>query len=270
MKKVTSRLNLDVLRSLLKRGAIPYVIAAAIVLLGVSGVAAATGTFSSSPSATPASSVSAVSSPTGQVSGFQAAGGGDNIVQVINRTDGKIKMDGRVKLDKIPGPNVGPKNEAFAFSSCTDCDTLAVALQIDLTRADSHHVQPFNKAMAVNFQCTRCVTVALAYQYVIPVADPNQVPSDVREMIRQMNDQLGSIRSPHESLSDAANQVEAVISHFQEYAGDLIAGRDQATDATTPGATPIPAESPSAGATVSASPTDSSTPTPQATVSPSP
>lgn len=271
MKQLRSRLNADVLRSLLKRGAIPYVVAA-VLLVGLTGVAAATGTFSGGTTPTPTSSVAAATSTNGQIAGFPAAGGGDNIVQVINHSDGRVKMDGRVRLDQISGPNVGPKNEAFSFSSCTDCDTVAVALQIDLYQAGAHDVQPFNKAVALNYQCTHCVTVALAFQYAIPVADPKQVPSDVKKMIQEMNDELSIIRNPHESVTDAVQQVNAVISQFQEYAVDLTAQQDQATDPTTPGASPVPDQSSSPGAspTVSGSPTPSPTPSLQATPSSSP
>lgn len=275
MNQIRSRLNLDALRSLLKRGAIPYILAGAILLLGVSGVAAATGTFSSTPSATPTPSVGTAPASNGlQAAGFPAAGGGDNIVQVINHSDNRVKMDGRLRFDQIQGPNVGPKNEAFAFSSCTDCDTVAVALQIDLYRAGSHNVQPFNKAEAVNLQCTRCVTVALAYQYVIPVADPAQVPSDVRKMIQEMNKQLDIIRNPNESVSDAVARVQGVIAQFQQYASDLQSQQDRATSATTPGASPVPDQSSSPGAsgtpTVSGSPMPSPTPSLQASPSTSP
>lgn len=274
MNQIRSRLNLAALRSLLKRGVIPYAVAAAVLLVGLTGVAAATGTFSGGTTPTPTSSVRAATSTNGQLAGFPGGGGGDNIVQVINHSDGRVKMDGRVRLDQISGPNVGPKNEAFSYSSCTDCDTVAVALQVDLYRAGAHDVRPFNKAMAVNFQCTRCVTVALAFQYNIPVADPHEVPSGVRKMIQEMNVELSIIRNPHENVTDAVQQINAVISQFQEYAVDLTAQQDQATDATTSGASPMPDQSSSPGAsatpTVSGSPTPSPTPSLQATPSSSP
>ena len=273
MNQIRSRLNLDALRSLLKRGVVPYALAGAVLLVGLTGAAAATGTFSGGAAPTPTSSVSASSSPTDHIPGLPAAGGGDNIVRVINHSDNRVKMDGRVQLNVIPGPNVGPKNEAFAYSSCTDCDTLAVALQIDLYRAGSHNVQPFNFATAVNFQCTRCVTVALAYQYAIPVADPSQVPPDVRKMIQEMNQQLDINRNPNERLAEAAIGVKGVIAQFQQYASDLQSQENQATDATTPGASPMPDQSspsPSGSATVSGSPTPSPTPSLQASPSTSP
>jgi hypothetical protein len=46
-------------------------------------------------------------------------GGGKNIVQVINQTDNRLRVDGNVQLNRIPGPSVAPVNEATALSpSC--------------------------------------------------------------------------------------------------------------------------------------------------------
>src|SRR5437588_4233561 len=241
------------LSSLLKRAAVPYVAAGIILLLGLSGVAVAaeTGTFSSCPSASPTPSVEVASSTnSGQLAWFPAAGGGANIVQVINHADSHFRMDGKVKLNQIPGPNAGPKNEAFAYSSCTNCDTMAVALEINLISDSARNIQPLNEAVAVNYQCTNCVTYARAIQYDIQVADPTQVPSDVRELMRQMNATMNHIKTSHESFLQALAEVNAVIGEFNELGIYLTDKQLTATDPTTPGAGPMPLEaaSPSASA----------------------
>src|SRR2546423_9078291 len=96
MEKVRSllRIRAVMLTSLLRRGAMPYVVIGIVLLLGLSGVAVAaeTGTFSSSPSATPTPSVADASSTnSGQLAGFPAAGGGANIVQGINHADSHFR-----------------------------------------------------------------------------------------------------------------------------------------------------------------------------------
>src|SRR5205814_7582411 len=145
-----------------------------------------TRTISSSPSASPPpSAAAAASTDTTQLAGFPAAGGGNNIVQVINHADGHFRMDGKIKVNQIPGPNAGPKNEAFAYSSCTNCDTMAVALEINLISTSARNIQPLNEVVSVNYQCNHCVTYGRAIQYTIQVADPSQVPSDVQELMRQ-------------------------------------------------------------------------------------
>jgi len=264
----------QLLTSLLKRGIIPYVVAAVVVLAGLSGAAAATGTFSSDSTATPAGSGSTTSSIGNQLAGYPAAGGANNLVQVINHSDDAFKMEGRVQVNRIPGPNVGPKNEAFAFSSCVNCKTLAVALQIDVRSADARNVQPLNMGVGVNYRCKNCMTYALGVQDVIPVADPTQIPNDVRVTAHAMDAELRDFRA---AIANGNYTFEAAIDHlytviipeFEKLAGKLDIKRDLQTDPTTPGASPMasaPAspESPSASATptVSGAPTESPQPTP--------
>ena len=46
--------------------------------------------------------------------------------------DGRLRIRGGIQLNHIPGPTVGPVNLADASSSCVDCQTIAVAMQINL------------------------------------------------------------------------------------------------------------------------------------------
>ena len=264
------------LTALLKRGGVPYLAAGVVLLLGVSGVAVAaeTGTFSSSPASTPPPSVAAAAATdTGQLAGFPAAGGGNNIVQVINHADGHFRMDGKVKVNQIPGPNAGPKNVAFAYSSCTDCQTMAVALEINLISTNARNIQPLNEAVAVNYRCTRCVTYARAIQYDIQVDDPNQVRSDVRDLTRQMDAALKHIKSSHEAFLQALDEVNTVVAEFNELGTYLKDQHDMATDPMTPGASPLPpaSDSPSdsPAPTVSGAPVESPSPSPSTQPTPS-
>src|SRR5215218_945408 len=63
--------------------------------------------------------------------GSGQGGGANNVVIIENRVDGRLTTRGQVQLNRIPGPTAGPANLASANASCTDCQTLAVALQID-------------------------------------------------------------------------------------------------------------------------------------------
>ena len=279
MEKIRTLLGTrgTMLTALLKRGGVPYLAAGVVLLLGVSGVAvgAETGTFSSSPASTPPPSVAAAAATdTGQLAGFPAAGGGNNIVQVINHADGHFRMDGKVKVNQIPGPNAGPKNVAFAYSSCTDCQTMAVALEINLISTNARNIQPLNEAVAVNYRCTRCVTYARAIQYDIQVDDPNQVRSDVRDLTRQMDGALKHIKSSHETFLQALDEVNTVVAEFNQLGTYLKDQHDMATDPMTPGASPLPpaSDSPSDSPTptVSGAPVESPSPSPQPTPSTSP
>src|SRR5205823_6600854 len=259
-----------VLTSLLKRGIVPYIVAAVVVLAGLSGAAAATGTLSSDSTTTPAGSGS-----TNQLAGYPAAGGANNIVQVINHSDGQSRMNGRVQLNQIPGPNAGPKNEAFAYSSCVNCRSVAVAVQIDLIGPAARNIQPQNIGVALNYGCTDCATGAFAIQDVIQVADPTQIPSDVRDKVPAINAQIRDFSArystnPSITLGEAKAFAEAIYAQLKDLVDSVVdIKQDLQTDPTTPGASPLASapdspESPSASATptVSGAPTESPQPTP--------
>jgi hypothetical protein len=145
----------------------------------------------------------------------QGGGGGKNVVIVQNRTNGRVQVRANVQLNGIPGPNVQPVNIAIATSSCTDCETLAVALQLDLASTDAWLVAPQNAAVATNARCSRCVTVAHAVQYLYIVDDPTDVSADVRRAIADLDRALVEIDSdPTITLAEAEARIDVVIAEF--------------------------------------------------------
>ena len=196
--------------------------------------------------------------------------GAKNIVQVSNNQDRTLRAAGRVQLNQVPAPKVGPVNIADATSSCVDCQTLAVALQINLIGRPAVFT-PQNAAVAVNGGCLRCHTVAVAYQYNIRVDDPGQVPPEVMQLVAQMKQELAAL-GQHSTLAEAEASADAVIAQYQDLAGSLIKARQEATAASP--ASPPPAASPAAAEPAAPAPTASSSPgsttTPSATPDPTP
>lgn len=147
-------------------------------------------------------------------------GPGRHVVVVNNRRDETMRVRGSVQLKRIGGDVVEPVNVAGAFSSCTDCQSFAVALQIVLRNEDASVVAPQNAAVAINEECTRCTTVARALQYVVPVKDPKETPDDVRALVREMDRELREIaqtaRAGRMSIEEADARINAVVSSFRE------------------------------------------------------
>ena len=275
------------LASLAKHRRIAYPVAALVVLLALSGgVLAATGTFSgtAATSPTPTAQASGTAAGGNGAGGFPAAGGADNIVQVHNHVDSSFKSEGKDQLNSIRGPNVGPKNEALAYSSCTNCDTLALAVQLDLTSLSPRNVQPFNYAKAENYGSTNAVTCAIAVQVVLEVPDPTAIPSDIRKEDAQLHSELANLPAAITSAGytlncnrDAPNGIEAyannvIAQQLQALGGSVDVKQDVTTAPTTPGSTSVPASPPSpstsASPTVSGSPAESPTPSSQPSSSP--
>src|SRR5437588_7318951 len=89
----------------------------------------------------------------GPVAYTETGGGGNNVVIVQNRQNDATQMRGAIQLNHIPGPSVAPANTATSFASCTACESLAVALQIDLISRTARQITPANVAVAITAGC---------------------------------------------------------------------------------------------------------------------
>jgi putative peptide zinc metalloprotease protein len=177
--------------------------------------------------------------------------GGNNVVTVRNHSDGKMRVRGRIRLAELHGSRAEPINAAFAYASCTDCETFAVALEIALIAPGATTIAPENHARAINYQCERCATVARALQYAFVVDDPSIVPDNVNRLMNDMERELRAIgRDRDISANDANARVNAVIAQFQDLAAGLQDQIDQTSEPTSAGAPAptvpaVPAPSPS-------------------------
>jgi putative peptide zinc metalloprotease protein len=112
-----------------------------------------------------------------------------------------------------------PLNFAFANASCTDCQTIAVALQLNFASTDAHLITPQNAAVATNSSCTRCATVALAYQVFFTVDDPTQIPPGVQDATLRLDSTLREISTdPTITFDDALIRISTVIAEFMAMA----------------------------------------------------
>jgi len=203
-------------------------------------------------------------------------GGGTNQVTVRNRTDGRLRIRGNIQLNRIPGPNVAPVNLALAYNdACTDCRSIAVALQVNLISRTATQVVPENAAISVNVgrpatgnrpeqRCTRCVAVTRAIQYVYSVDDPTQVPDEASGLIKAMDRELREIYQNQDiGLPEAEAGIDAVIARFSQFPQILDRQRDEKS---TPGDPEVqvgdPSSPPSGTLEPTAAPTATGTPVP--------
>ena len=130
--------------------------------------------------------------------------GPHNIVQVQSHHDGDLRVKGHVQLGRVPGAEVAPVNFAAAVNVCESaCDTLAVALQINLVNRNFTMFAPQNVAVAANGGCDGCRAIAVALQYNIGVDDPSQVPPQVNRLVAQMRQVLAQLDAHSTSLEEA-------------------------------------------------------------------
>jgi hypothetical protein len=206
------------------------------------------------------------------------------INQVIadNSEDKRFLGRSSIKFRKLKSNDIAPVNIAFAQGKCTDCQTIAVAVQVIVYKRGATNIQPQNVALAANVGCTRCVTIARAIQYVIPVDDFDDVPDNVKRLVHRLDQELHKfeqVRSIDELNSDeAAARLQAAVNDFSElhqYMVDLMTKKTGEND-EDPGAketgdrlrqSPSPSPTGSAPASPS-SPPPSATPTAIPTATP--
>ena len=100
-----------------------------------------------------------------------APGDGDNQALAVNYEDGSSAYSAEPSLVWVTDDSVQNTNQAYALASCTDCTTVALAFQVVLVVGDPDEVAPVNEAVAVNHTCVRCATTAISMQSVLSVPD---------------------------------------------------------------------------------------------------
>lgn len=96
----------------------------------------------------------------------------DNAAIVVNTKDGASVFRLAFKIVRTSKDVVDNANAAFAFGSCTDCSTVAIAFQAVLVMGDVSSATPTNVAWAANYECTECLAFAWAYQSVFSTGGP--------------------------------------------------------------------------------------------------
>lgn len=190
-------------------------------------------------------------------------GGPVNQVRLVNKKDLGFLARSAISLHRSSAPNVQPKNIAVAEGQCTDCATLAIAVQVFLYQRGATFIQPQNIAIAVNNACTRCIVIAHSFQYVVPVDDvAGPLPENVDNLLREMERELryfATVKTlaeldPYEAsarLSALARRTDIDNGELVRYLNELM---DQKSDAAPRIA---PSESPSASPSLSPSPSPS-------------
>ncbi len=179
-----------------------------------------------------------------------APGAGDNQALAVNTQNGSTVYDVAFALVWADGSTVLNTNEAYAFASCTGCQTVAVAFQVVLIVGQANVVVPQNLSAAVNYSCRECLTYALATQLVLTLSGPLSEQSTA-----QLNALWAEIAAFGASLQDLPlSELQRRVTEYE--------ARILAIVRADPAATSIPA----ASSTATSSATTTSAPTPSSGV----
>ena len=186
---------------------------------------------------------------------------GDNQSLAVNTTDNSVTYDVAIAMvwvtDEDPVVNM---NEAYAFASCSDCVTVAVAFQVVVIVGSADVIVPQNLSGALNYDCFRCITASVASQLVVtvdslPGVEQQIALADLWEEIAAFADTI-----PTQSLAN-------VIAQLEDYKEQIVTILGVAPLAA-PLSTAVPSESPTSSATATPDATPTSSPTPEPTAAP--
>ena len=198
---------------------------------------------------------------------------GDNVASEINTKDNSNVFDLSFNIRRVMAGAVDTDNAAAAVSSCSDCRTIAVAIQVVLIFSDPEVVTTDNLALALNIECTTCETMALAYQYVLTTDGPVHFTADGNKAIQDILKQIAEIGSNEElALEEIDAQIGELVDQLYGVVDtELVAAGKPATETETQEAsdtaTPVPT---SPETTESPSPVGSTEPSPATAESPTP
>jgi len=167
---------------------------------------------------------------------------GDNQAKAVNTTDGSVSYDVAIAMVWVTGEDpVLNVNEAYAFASCADCVTVAVAFQVVVIVGSADVVVPQNLSAAVNYECFRCITASIASQLVVTVAS---LP-DVEQQI--------SLADVWEEITAFAASIPTlpladVMARLEDYKEEILTILGVAPQ-FAPSSTPLPSGSPATTAT---------------------
>jgi putative peptide zinc metalloprotease protein len=245
-----------------------------IVVLALSAAGLAGASYdpsTSDPSAASVSTESAAPVTTSPEETSQPAhegGGGGNVnneVVVINTNDGRFADRSGFGVARVTGEVVENQNAAAATSSCIDCRTVAVAVQIVLVQRDASTVAPRNLAIALNIDCTQCETFAAAHQYVITTNGLVRFTPEGQQQLASLQGQIRALAATDGiPFPDLDAQIDALVEQMWAVVDNelLKAGKPGSGTAYQDTDTETGTSSPSPTASDSVSPSDAPSETP--------
>ncbi|MGH9278102.1 MAG: hypothetical protein ACRD12_08350 [Acidimicrobiales bacterium] len=207
--------------------------------------------------------------PTTTASSGSPGASTDNVAVAANTKDGRTVVALSIKIVQTDSSSVDAANAAVAAASCTDCQTVAIALEGVLIIGSPTDFQPTNIALAINSECTNCQTLAAAYQSVVQNDTRVRITGSGRQQIAAIRTDLLSLRNSgldiatiQQRVNDAAGRFVAVLQNEVVPVGTpAVAGQPSSASSAT-------STTPTTVATTSTTTTAPATTTPSTTTPP--
>jgi putative peptide zinc metalloprotease protein len=169
----------------------------------------------------------------------------DNAAIAVNTKDGTTVFKVAFAIRHVMSDVVTETNAAVAYNSCTDCASVAIAFEIVLVENDASVVSPTNVAIAYNQDCTTCVAVAEAYQFVLGTgavvhfdAEGNKTLADIRRELHSLKKEDLTLEQLQAMLDDIAARMADVLQNHLVAVGPSKPDQTSTTTDTTTTTTP--------------------------------
>ena len=177
----------------------------------------------------------------------------DNTAVATNTKDGKSVFKLAFSVKKVTG-DVDAANTAVAYSSCTDCRTVAVAIQIVLV-SEVDSATPENVAVAINYDCTECETLARAFQFVYGDGQELEFTKEGKARLHDLKKRVQDLKHRDDlTLAQLAQELAVIAAEVAEVVEEETQVKQPSAPATTTTTT-----TPATTSTSTASPTTTST-----------
>jgi putative peptide zinc metalloprotease protein len=196
----------------------------------------------------------------------QPPGGGsgnDNVALAINTRDGFDVFRLAFRITRATGDVVDASNAAVAFSSCTECQTIAIAFQVVLIFSDPSVVTTQNVAIAINYLCELCESLAYAYQFVFSTGGPVRFTPEGHRALAQLRRELHDLRRADLTFEELVAKLRELSRRLEQIIRtELVSTGPRPEVDVSLEPTPEPEASPSPSPSPTESPETSPSPSP--------
>jgi hypothetical protein len=133
-----------------------------------------------------------------------------------------------VQVGPYKGENLQSANVARSDSTdCTDCRTVAVAVQAVLVKGSPNTASPTNAAIAINENCERCTTYAFAYQYIVSTKDRVVLTDRGRDRVAAIREDIAMAAHSDLAPDDLNTRLRELSADFRAAIDADLARQDE-------------------------------------------
>jgi len=138
----------------------------------------------------------------------------DNSAVSVNTTDNTSVFHLAFTIVRSSGASVTVSNVALAVTSCANCSSTAIAIQVDLVWPVPLTLTATNVAVAINSGCATCDALSFAFQYVIASNQRMTLTRRGRHEVAQIEQALAALQSSGLSGSDLTASVTGLATQL--------------------------------------------------------